>query len=225
MYLQLAERPKYVNVQSYKRSPKVAAHRRKYPQLREDANPYIFVPEFESGTGGLFIREDKFDSMPEHQFKMFVRAIAPLQPEVQQGVLSEAEFLAGRAERREARQRRREAKTQKKESKGTARKERQERKRMRAESKAEARRTRAEAKQTRAEAKRDKAQGGGGGFDWEKAKDVGGSLISKFTGKGGEEAGAEIETAEKKWYQNPLVIGGGLLLIGGAIYVGTRPKQ
>lgn len=218
MYLELAENR--VQVSGYTRNPRVKKHTRRYPTLNEETNPYIFVPDFERG-GGLFIREDKFDSMPEHQFKMFVRAIASVQPEVQSGQLSEAIFLASRAERREQRARRKEAKTQKKEGKGQARKERQERKKLKQESKAEARKTRAEAKKT-------KAEGGKGGFDWEKAKDVGGSLISKFTGKGGEEAGSDGQggapTEATPFYKNPAVIIGGVALLAGIGYLATRKK-
>lgn len=219
MYLELAENR--VNVGGYTRSAKVRKHTRSYPTLREDENPYIFVPDVENG-GGIFIREDKFDAMPEDQFRRFVKAIAPWQPEVQQGVVSEATFLASRSDRKEQRARRKEAKTAKKEAKTKSKEDKNERKNKRAESKASSREKRADAKQTRADKK-------GGGVDWDKVKDVGGSLISKFTGKGGDEAGADgsgggAPDDAKPFYKNPIVIVGALALVGGAIYLGTRKK-
>ena len=223
MYLELAENylgakrkkshvihtPRTYEVSGYKRGANyVPAHERRYLNEAPE-NPYIFVPNFEQG-GGVYVREDKFDNMPDDQYKIFMKTLAPYQPEVQQG-MSENYFLGSRAERKAQRERRMEAKTQKKEGKGTAKTERQERKKLKAESKASARTTRADAKKT-------KAEGGGGGVDWDKVKDVGGSLIGKFINKdgGGEPGGADVVT-ETPFYKKPAVIFGGVavLLIGG----------
>lgn len=229
MLLQLAENPKRkrgkVHVNAYERGKRVAAHSRRFPMLHEHAHvdstdPYIFFPDFANG-GGLFIHESKFDAMPEDQFSRLVRQLAPFQPEAQAAAMDEGVFLADRASRKEHRERRKEAKTQKKEGKGSAKKERQERKKLKAESKAEARTKRAEAKLTKSEK--------GGGFDVSKLTDTATSLISKFTGKGGD-AGVVTDsepsdtTKLTPWYKNPLVIGGGLLLVGGGIYFATRKK-
>ncbi|HLF52332.1 hypothetical protein [Flavobacterium sp.] len=222
MYLQLAEnrRRGKVSVSGYYRSPGVSSHKRRYPSLSEPAqsitsNPYIFVPDFEAETGGVYIREDKFDSMPDKQWAVFMKTLAPYQPEVQQRTLSEPMFLASRADRKERRKRKKEAKVQKKEAKVERRKQKTESKRLKAESKAALRKAKGEAKMA-------KATGGGGGIDWGKVKDVGGGLISKFTGKGGEEETPEGGGAETPFYKNPVVIGGAVLLTAGAIYMATR---
>lgn len=68
----------------------------------QDDNPYIFIPNFETG-GGVFVREDKFDAMPNDQWQIFIKTLAPFQPQVQQG-LHEDMFLATRAERKQRRE-------------------------------------------------------------------------------------------------------------------------
>jgi LPXTG-motif cell wall-anchored protein len=171
-------------------------------------NPYIFMPNFESG-GGLYIREDKFDSMPNDQFKMLMRQLAPYQPEVQTGQMSEQQFLGNREDRKKNRESKRNRRDQK------------------ANSKAESRTTRANAKQTRADAKKSKADSGQGGIDWDKVKDVGGSLIGKVFNKGGDEgADASAMVPEPKpFYKNPIVIVGGIIVLAGAGYLLTRKKK
>lgn len=228
MLLQLAEKPSSVRVSSYTRKAKVKAHTRSFPSLREHAHidtsdPYIFFPDGQGG--GMFIHESKFDSVPEDTFKRLMIQLAPFQPSVQSGELSEPVFLADRNERRkerqEAKSRKREAKTQKKESKGSAQRERQERKKLKAESKAESRSKRAEAKLTKAQT--------GGGFDVSKLTDTASSLIGKFTGKGGDggdiPTGTTPETSSSAWYKNPVVIVGGVALLGAGIYLATRTKK
>jgi len=197
-------------------------------------NPYIFVPDFEAGTGGVYIREDKFDSMPDKQWSVFTKMLAPYQPETKNGTLSESMFLASRADRRERRKRKKEAKVQKKEAKVERRKQKTESKKLKAESKAELRRMRGEAKMTRAEGKRLKGERGGGGggegegFDWKSAADTAGGLIGKIRGggAGGEEMIApEGATEAKPFYKNPIVIGGGVLLLAGIAFMALRPKK
>jgi len=231
MFLQLADNglsakhktikrnaPKFIEVAGYKRSSNVSAHKRRYPILQEETNPYIFIPDFENG-GGIYIREDKFDSMPTEQFKLFIQKLAPLQPDVQKGVLSEMEELSGRAERKARRDEKKDLKLEKKENKEERKTDKNERKNKRRDSKDEAR-------QSREERKAEK-----GGFDWDKAKDVAGNLIGKFTGKGGAEDTGGADTGggggaePTPFYKNPIFIVGGLLLIGGGIYLATRPKK
>jgi hypothetical protein len=214
MYLQLAEKPKRIQVGGYKRKSYVSPHSRRYPLSEPAENPYIFIPDVQNG-GGLYIREDKFDSMPEEQFKRFVMAIAPWQPEVQNGAMSESMFLSNRAERKENRSRRKEAKTEKKEQRATNKQDKNQRKNDRRASKDEARASKEERKSNRK------------GFDWDKAKDTASSLISKFTGKGGEDESGNAGggTDATPFYKNPLVLVGGALLIGGGIYLATRPKK
>ena len=173
----------------------------------EELNPFIFVPNFEQG-GGIFVREDKFDAMPNDQFNLFMELLAPYQPEVQAG-LSEAVYLADRASRRDRRERKKEAKTAKKEAK-TQKKQ-----------------AKAEAVKLKAESKAEKRAQGKGGINWETVKDVGGSLIGSFTGKGsGTQADTTAPTAsdETPFYKKPAVLIGAAVLIGGGIYLATRKK-
>ncbi|MEI8136124.1 MAG: hypothetical protein WCH21_02250 [Bacteroidota bacterium] len=205
MYLQLAERAKKVKVGTYARSGYVKAHTRKFPTLSENENPYIFIPNVDGG--GVYIREDKFDSMPHDQFVKFVATLAPYQPEVKAGELSEGEYLASRSERKAARQKKKDLKNEEKESK-TKRKE------EKSASKAAVRQAKADKKTS------------GKGFDWDKAGEIGGKLIGKITGKGEEDAsgnaGAAIEPTPI--YKNPLFIAGGAALLLGGIFLATRKK-
>jgi hypothetical protein len=238
MYLQLAEQPTRrrgrVAVSGYKRRSSVSSHQRRYPQLSEaEENPYIFVPDFEAGTGGVYIREDKFDSMPDAQYSHFMKMIAPYQPTVESGELSEPMFLASRASRKERRERKKEAKVQKKEAKTERKKQRTENKKMKAEAKAQKKKDSGEAKKMKAQAKMDKANNPDAKkFDWDKAADIGGKIVGKF-GKGGG-GGEEEETggggsggggSETPLYKNPVVIGVGILLLAGGIYLATKPAK
>ena len=213
MLLQLAERPSAVRVSSYTRKAKVKAHTRSFPTLREhshidSSDPYIFFPD--GHGGGMFIHESKFDSVPEETFKRLMLQLAPFQPSVQSGELSEPVFLADRASRRDRRERKKEAKTAKKEAK-TQKKQ-----------------AKAEAVKLKAESKAEKRAQGKGGVDWEKVKDVGGSLISKFTGKGdGTQVDSEPYTPQgdsTPFYKKPAVLIGGAVLLGAGIYLATRKK-
>lgn len=220
MYLQLAERKRgRVSVSGYTRRSRVRPHTRKYPlnENGEEDNPYIFLPNFDTG-GGVFVREDKFDSIPDDQWAVFMNAIASYQPEVQRG-MSEACFLSSRADRRAKRERRNEARTKRKETRAQNKEDRNTRRNERAESKADARQTRAEARMTRAEGK--------GGFDWDKAKEIGGSLINKFTGGGGgddmpaDQGGSDSSTP---FYKQPTFLIIAAAAAAGGIYLATRPK-
>ena len=213
MLLQLAERPSAVRVSSYTRKAKVKAHTRSFPTLREhshidSSDPYIFFPDGQGG--GMFIHESKFDSVPEETFKRLMLQLAPFQPSVQSGELSEPVFLADRASRRDRRERKKEAKTAKKEAK-TQKKQ-----------------AKAEAVKLKAESKAEKRAQGKGGVDWEKVKDVGGSLISKFTGKGdGTQSDSEptiVQGDATPFYKKPAVLIGGAVLLGAGIYLATRKK-
>ena len=179
-----------------------------YLQLAEadsqaEINPYIFFPDFEAGSGGVYIREDKFDSMPTEQYKALIKAIAPLQPATSGG-LSESRLLASRQERKATRQKKKDLKNAEKESKTKRREER-------GASKNEARQSR---EQRKAEGK---------GFDFNKLTDTAGALIGKF--KGGEQGGdsAPVE-ASKPFYTNPIFIGGAALILGAGIYFATKKK-
>jgi hypothetical protein len=122
MYLQLSEN---VRVKSYnRRAHKVRAHKVK-SHLRtlsesEPENPYIFIPDKTGVTKGIWIREDQFDWMSPGEWRIFVKELAPFQPAVENGTLSEGMFLNDRASRRA----KREAKKEEKQLRKTANKER-----------------------------------------------------------------------------------------------------
>jgi hypothetical protein len=218
MYLQLAEGKKRrrgrVQVSGY--TSNVSAHTRRYPlnENGEISNPYIFIPNHSQG-GGLYVREDKFDGLPANEWAKFMRDIAPYQPEVEQGSLSEPMFLASRASRKENRERKAEAKTAKKEAKVTGKEDRNTRKNDRTANRKDNADKRA---QRKAEGK---------GFDWDKAKDTAGSLIGKFTGKGGgDEGGGDGGGGDSGTGMSPtmkyVLIGGAVVLLAGGIYASTR---
>jgi len=101
-----------------------------YLQLAEgekEINPYIFFPDFEAGNGGVFIREDKFDSMPTEQYKEMIRTLSPYQPKTSGG-LSEERLLSSRADRKTAREDKNTRKNEKAKSKNEARASKEERK-------------------------------------------------------------------------------------------------
>lgn len=176
-------------------------------------NPYLFIPDFEAGTGGIFIREDKFDSMPDYQYKALLNILGPFQPK-EEGGLNESALLASRSERKAQRERRAEAKTAKKEARAAEKASKTARKEERSASKAEARSARAEKRANRQP------------FDFKGAIDTVGGVVSKFTGKGGEEIEAlpGSATESKPFYKNPIVLIGGALAIGGIAYLATRKK-
>ena len=102
-----------------------------YLQLAEtdekEINPYIFFPDFEAGKGGVYIREDKFDSMPTEQYKEMIRTLSPYQPATSGG-LSEDRLLSSRAERKQRREDKNTRKNEKAKSKNDARASKEERK-------------------------------------------------------------------------------------------------
>jgi hypothetical protein len=102
-----------------------------YLQLAEgeekEINPYIFFPDFETGNGGVYIREDKFDSMPDAQYKELIKSLAPFQPKTSGG-LSEDRLLCSRADRKTRRDDKNKRKNEKAESKNQARASKEERK-------------------------------------------------------------------------------------------------
>jgi hypothetical protein len=183
MYLQLAESPRRgkVAVSSYKRSSTVSAHKRRYPTLSEEAesNPYIFVPDHQNG-GGVHVREDKFDNLSDREWGQFMKRVAPYQHAVESGTLSESTFLASRSDRKARRKEKKDNKIEKDKAKTDKKK-----------AKNEIKMAKAQKKRDQGEAKKTKADGKGGkkGFDWDKAADIGGKLVSKFTNKGADGGG------------------------------------
>lgn len=77
-------------------------------------NPFIFIPDTSGQSKGMYVREDYFDSLTDDDFNRMMRKLAPFQPEVNTGQMSEGRFLASRASRKKARE---EKKTKKEETK------------------------------------------------------------------------------------------------------------
>lgn len=229
---------------------------------KEYVNPYILVP----GKGGrpMYVREDHFDHLPNSDFNRMMRNLAPFQKDVQQGMLSESEFLADRKARKEKRAEKKAKKTarkdEKKATKAEKKKTKVEKKKAKVDlkkAKAEKKRASGSAKQTRADAKLRKAEGKAQGRESDedseenesrgaqffgKVKGVAGKLLNKYTGGagGGDEEPDEAsgggstprtkksssdDSDETPFYKKPLVIGTGIVLLAGGIYLATRPRR
>jgi len=206
MYLQLAENnlsAKVFNVRGYKRSPRVQAHTRRYPSRlndgQEEINPYIFIPDFEAGTGGIYVREDKFDYMPADQYKLFMAMLAPYQPA--QGM----DELSNKANR----ERRREQRAKKREGKEARKNEKQKRRSDRSASKNEARAA--------------KSAGGGDGEGSGLLDKIKGG-INKFINKGQDGGDGAPAPEETPFYKKPLVIGIAAAVLIGGVYMATKKK-
>jgi len=208
MYLQLAENnlsAKVFNVRGYKRSAHVKAHTRRYPSLNDgqaDINPYIFIPDFDAGTGGIYVREDKFDYMPADQFRLFMKMLEPYQPA--QG-MDELSNKANREKRREARATKREGKENRKN-------EKQKRRSDRSASKNDAR-------AAKSAGGGDGEEGGGSGI-LDKIK--GG--IKKFINKGQDGGDAAPPPEETPFYKKPVFIGIAAAVLIGGVYMATKKK-
>lgn len=97
-YLQLAENP-YYNL----------------ADMRKDL--YIFVPEgFEGAQEDMYIREDKFDNLPENEYQILMAKLAPFQPDGLSGKRGDAR----RARKDERRKQRQEAKQKRVETRSEA---------------------------------------------------------------------------------------------------------
>jgi hypothetical protein len=193
MYLQLAESP--------------------YNRLAQQApnELYIFVPQgFKGSSKDMYIREDKFDDLPESEYRQLMFELAPYQP---QG-------LSGKADRKQ----RREDRRAKKATKGGG-------------ARREARQKRVDA---RMKAKVDKAaaRGGGAGGIFDKVIGAATNIFGKgeaepmdrdfsITGSPGEfDVSINNADGEESFFQKnkiPLLIGGAVLVAGG-IYLATKKK-
>lgn len=210
MYLQLAEnnRRKRVNIASYKRRANVASHSRQFPQRLNDSapieNPYIFIPDFEAGTGGIHVREDKFDYMPEDQYKLFMAMLAPYQPP---GGLDELSNKANRERRRDQRAKKREGKEERKNEKQKRRSDRS---------------------SSKNDARAKKSEGGGDDSGGSGILDRIKSGVSKFINKGqdgggdGTPGGGAPE--ETPFYKKPVFIGGAAAAVLVVAYLATKKK-
>lgn len=218
MYLQLAERPIYANIQGYKRkSNYVPAHRRRLNEGAEPVNPYIFLPKEITGSAqDMYVREDYFDDvLTDNEFKAMMWQLAPFQKSVHQG-MSEAQELAGRAERKKKREERKEAKKEKKETKQL--------------NKTEKANAKNEIRKAKAEAIKSGKRGEAISNVLTKVGDIASGIMGvKKPGGGADEFqrvdAEEIETTEKPFYKKPAVIGIGLGLLALGITVAVVRKK
>jgi len=178
----------------------------------EPENPFIYVPDPTGTTGGMYVREDHFDNLNPGQWRQMMANLAPYQPTVQNGVLSEGMFLNDRAARKAKREDKKEKKQQQKEEKK--------------ESKITARDSKSAARVTKAEGKKIKAESGErpGKDILAKLIDTAGAFMpgKKEEAEATPEAGPRKSGDKKPFYKNPYVIGGGILVLAGTIYAVTR---
>lgn len=170
------------------------------PQKDSPADLYVFVPSNEQDGTGVWVREDYFDNVPDDQYIQIMQALAPYQPGQMSGIFSNIkQKIGGFVERRQERKAANQAVRTAKDASKIARYERR------------------------------------------AAGDTFGSKIAgvfqNITG-GGEAAdtsGLPMDTRAfdigytdappKKWYENPVVIVGGVAALGLLGYVLTRKKK
>ncbi len=99
----------------------LAEGNRKRTRVAKETKPYIYMPNADGNGNGLYIREDHFDHLPNGQFARTMREIAPYQREVESGLMSEAEYLSSKADRKARRAARADRKKTKSDSKAAAR--------------------------------------------------------------------------------------------------------
>lgn len=203
-YLQLAE--------PGKRSQRYS-NRYHYLSQAAPEDLYVFIPNDETGMTGQWVREDAFDDLTDEQFDRAMDALLPFQPEDGMGlrILGIGKRSAAQQARYDRRQERKQAKFDAKLSKKQA--------------KADLIKAKAEGKvPTFGQAISKGISGifGGGGDEGDyRTLDVEGGV----TYDGGVPSVDFSVGTEKKWYENPWIIGGAILLIGGTIIVLTKPKK
>jgi len=170
---------------------------------------YIFIPAgYRGAEKDLYVREDFFDDMPESVYQQMMQELAGYQNT----------GLSGKSDRKARRQERRDAKAAKKATKGAGARRDARQKRVDA---------RMNAKVSKAAAK---GSGKGGAF-----LDKVGGIVGDIMGKGGVEVATDtvdfnydpandLEPTFFEKYKVPLIIGG-VVLIGGGIYMATRKKK
>jgi len=195
MYLELAE------------GETLSGHKRK--------RPVSYLPH--PHQRGVMCREDMFDGMHEDDLTSHLNENAP--------ELSEFDYQQLSARRKE----RKEAKFEQKQAKKAAKTDKKQ-------AKADLKRAKGEAKIIKAQAKQTKAEmGGGSKVSFQDViggiTDVAGAatgVIGAVKGDKGETPGTETATETQpsfmQKYKMPLLIGGGLLLVGVA-YMALKPKK
>lgn len=213
MYLELAEsghRPikgllqekRSVNVSGYRRrANNVPRHKRTLSE-DENPNPYIFVPD--ATGGGKWVREDMFDSLDSLEWRKLMYELAPYQPGVNTGQLSESQFMSDRATRKAKREDKKTGRKTAKTAKKTGKEEKKKEKRT---------------------ARTENIKNIMGGITGA-VKNIFGKGDAESEATGGTsplpEPDEEIKKTFLQQYQTPLLIGGGLALAGGIYYFATR---
>lgn len=171
----------------------------------QNRDKYIFIPAgYRGASKDLYVREDFFDGMPEADFDLMMYELSNYQNT----------GLSAKADRKA----RRDARAAKKATKGGG-------------ARREARQKRVDA---RMKAKVDKAGAKGSGKGGAFLDKVGGIVGNIMGGKdqlevtaGGGEFSVDTDAQEESWISRnkiPLAIGG-IVLIGGGIYLATRKKK
>ena len=198
MYLQLAEN----------KNRKVYGG---FSQEEKIENPYIFVPDPSGNSSGVWIREDYFDYLSPFEWRKLMVDLAPFQPDNGSG-MSEGMFLNDRASRKAKREEKAKTKAEKKQLKNDKK----------------------DAKNKLIQARGEAKKSGRGadvlGSVIDGVKSIFGKPDSTATDSttaplppddGGGDGGSDEGTP---FYKNPLVIGGGILVLAGGIYLATRKK-
>lgn len=175
-----------------------------YLQLADgtDVNElYVTIPDGNGNT--MRVREDYFDRFSDRDFDEIMDTLEP--------------SMNGKAERQARREERKADKAEKRAGRGGA-------------ARRDARQKRLE---TRQAAKNERAASGGGfGGALDKIGGIAKNILGGVTGSAEiEGAGGSVDVAfdagvtEKKWYQNPIVIVGGVAVLGLGIYLVTKKKK
>lgn len=90
--------------------------------VKDNANPYVFVPDITGNSRGFYVREDNFDDLDDKDWNALMVQIAPYQPQVQNGGMSEDYFLSNRASRKAKREQKTKDKQEKRQAKNAIKK-------------------------------------------------------------------------------------------------------
>lgn len=200
MYLELAE-----NQYSYMQENAVT--------VRDLYEYYIPVENDETGQID-WIREDYFDNLSDVEYQRLMSEASYRAMQLSEAGMADAQMLSFMGFGKKAKERRQQRRDRRK-----ARKD-----------------AKAESKIARAKARADRAASGTRWID--KATETVGQIVGGITGGAAPERSTqdfsfEYETLppgadvakQKQWYENPVVIAGGLALLGLGVYAVARPKR
>ena len=183
-----------------------------YTSLAEDimanSDKYVFIPQgFRGAAKDLYVREDLFDSLPDSVYDSLMMQLSSYQNT----------GLSGKADRKARRKERKDAKAAKKATRGGG-------------ARREARQKRLETKWAGKEAKAGAKGSGKGAAFLDKVGGIvgnivgGGQALDVQAGADGLSVDYGTEPTFFEQYKIPLIIGG-VVLVGGGIYLATRKKK